>query len=158
MRRGHPVPVREQKRALLHLGLVYKGLQYRDQAFGYLRQAWALSREVFDPILTIWESAGFAELYFSTGELDEATALSRQALDLARRKGLRGEVWYLLYLQGRILRQSGDIEGATKAFDEAVKVLKTIAAELTDPTLKKSFLLDKHVVVETLNQLRNQCS
>lgn len=148
--------IREQKRALLHLGLVYKGLQYRDQAFGYLRQSWALSRAVFDPLLTIWESAGFAELYLSTGELDEAIALSRQALDIARRKGLRAEVWYLLYLQGRILKQSGDLEGAAKMLEEAIKVLKSLAAELADPALKRSFLVDKNVVVEALNQLRNQ--
>lgn len=148
--------IREQKRALLHLGLVYKGLQYRDQAFGYLRQSWALSREVFDPILTIWESAGFAELYLSTGELDEAVALSQQALDLARRKGLRGEVWYLLYLRGRILKQTGDLEGAAKSLEDAIKTLKAIAGELSDPALKKSFLVDKSVVVEALNQLRNQ--
>ncbi|MBL8151229.1 MAG: tetratricopeptide repeat protein, partial [Blastocatellia bacterium] len=147
--------MREQKTALIDLGLVYKGLQYRDQAFGYLRQAWALSKEIIDPVLTVRESTGFAELYLMTNDYADALRLSQQALELSKNIGLRGEVWQLLYIQGKIYRQTNEFEKASAVLEESINVLKAIAAEITDKPTRKTFLSDKSIVVELFNQVKN---
>jgi tetratricopeptide (TPR) repeat protein len=146
---------REQELALLHLGLVYKGLNYHEQAHGYLRQARALSREVADPVLIAHEDAGLAELHLMSGECGEALALSEQALDIARRMGLRAEQWQLLYLQGRIQRETGEQQRAGKCLQESVNVLRAICADITDVAARKSFLSDKNFVFQLLEQVVN---
>lgn len=146
---------REQEIALLDLGLVYKGLNYPDQAINYLNQAINLSKEVADPILIIEEQCALAELTLLTTEKkQEALTLTETAIELARQIGVRAQLWQLLYLQARVLKELGQTNKATESVQESISLLKTISSEITDEPAKKSFLSDKNYVVQLLNQLK----
>lgn len=145
---------REQEMALLDLGLVYKGLNYPDQALNYLNQAINLSKEVTDPILIIEEKCALAELESLAGKQAEALNLTETAIELAKKISLRAQLWYLLYLQARILKELGKKQQALETIQESVNLLKIISSEITEEPAKKSFLSDKNFVIQLLNQLK----
>lgn len=145
---------REQEIAFLNLALVYKGLNYHDQANNHLDQAITLGKEVMDPVLIVEEKFALAELNLIAGKKSEALPLTESAIELAKKIGLRAQLWQLLCLQARILKELGNSQKALEAIQESVSLLKAISSEITDEAAKKSFLSDKNFVVQLLNQLK----
>ncbi|MBI4852750.1 MAG: protein kinase [Acidobacteria bacterium] len=145
---------REQEIALLDLSLVYKMLNYPDQALNYLNQAISVSKEVCDPVLIVEEKGALAELTLLTEKKADALALTHEAISLARQIKVRAQLWQLLYLQAKILKELKQNKKAIESVQESISILKAISSEITDEQAKKSFLSDKNYVVQLLNQLK----
>jgi tetratricopeptide (TPR) repeat protein len=74
------------------------------------------------------------------GGVEEAAERLAQPLEEFRRFPAPFEVWKSASLLGRLRRQLGDDEGAGRAFAQAAEAVQTIAAGITDETLRDGFL------------------
>jgi tetratricopeptide (TPR) repeat protein len=103
--------VRESAEALLSLGIARTRLRAFDLAAGDLRRA----REL-DPLLLQMAATAESELEAVTGHLDKAVTRARDAVAAGPADP------YVRYFLGRLLRQSGDLEGGRAELLEALRL------------------------------------
>jgi Flp pilus assembly protein TadD len=74
------------------------------------------------------------------GETDRAVTALRGAVSELRDNPAPLTAWKVQASLGRALRQAGEAEGAREAFVASARILQTIAAQITDEALRRTFL------------------
>jgi predicted ATPase/serine/threonine protein kinase len=80
------------------------------------------------------------QVFAAAGQHAEAESEYRKALDLARSVGNPPQLWKTLDALGRTLLELGSENEARAAFEEALRVIDDVAAQLDDTDLKTTFL------------------
>jgi hypothetical protein len=74
------------------------------------------------------------------GDVESAARDLAEPLAALRSRPAPLEAWKTARLLGRLRRQLGDDEGASRAFAESAEAVRTIADGVTDPSLRDGFL------------------
>jgi len=86
-----------------------------------------------------------SEIAIAEGKPEVARAQYRAALDVLDEFPVPVVRWRVLAGLGKLLSTSGDAEGSLKAFNEAKKIVEEIAANVSDNSLRTTFMESKAV-------------
>jgi class 3 adenylate cyclase/tetratricopeptide (TPR) repeat protein len=86
------------------------------------------------------------EILAASGRLDEATAAFESSIALAEEMGTPREHWIAQAALGRTFYRLGRDEAAEAAYRQAARVIDALAATLTTPRLRQSFLAAEPVL------------
>lgn len=111
--------------ALNAIALIYADLYLYDSAMRYFNQADAQARIINDPRAQTVALTHLADLYRQMGELENALACIKRALQLGK-QGKSGADADLLYLKGQVSQQQGLVENAQGSFAEALSIYRNI--------------------------------
>jgi CHAT domain-containing protein/Tfp pilus assembly protein PilF len=111
---------------------------------------WQKAFKLFDRARALSEKKGFivnqiesltmlAETCRRKSQLEGATKFINQALELCKRYPFADPKWHAYFELARIERDTGDIAAAEASFDEAIGVVKTLAAEIKDTESRSNF-------------------
>jgi Flp pilus assembly protein TadD len=86
-----------------------------------------------------------AEALVALGRLDLADGDLKIALELARQVGNPPQLWKTLVALGGLRQAQGRPEDARNAYRDALAVIDGVAGQLTDESLRATFLASDHV-------------
>ena len=86
------------------------------------------------------------EILAASGRLDEATDAFESSIALAEEMGTPREHWIAQAALGRTFYRLGRDEAAEAAYRQAARVIDALAATLTTPRLRQSFLAAEPVL------------
>jgi serine/threonine protein kinase/tetratricopeptide (TPR) repeat protein len=94
-------------------------------------------------------------IHYQRGSLEKAITLLNDAILSAKTARLRESIWRALVVLGDAHQGQRQYERALKSYIEAFSVLKELAAEISDPRLRKLYLSDraKIIVAEKLEEM-----
>ena len=99
-------------------------------AYNSFEKAHLLSANEKSPRIQTQALDGLASLYEDDKRVDDALRLTRQAIALMQANEGRDLLFNLEWRQGRLLRQNGQIEAATSAYQRAVQHLESIRQDI----------------------------
>jgi tetratricopeptide (TPR) repeat protein len=85
------------------------------------------------------------QVFLAQGKLVEAEREISTALKLAKKIGNPPQLWKTHAALGDLRQAQGQVEAGSKAYRDALAVIDSVAASLTDKSLRKTFLNSDHV-------------
>ncbi len=111
-----------------------------DGAHACLRRLELSDAQLNNPVKVAILSEGRGSLALAEGDYDQAVEGFRQAVTGWEAMGRPYDQARALRGLAQALAQTGDVDGARAAFDQALGIIETLAAQLEDADLKTSFL------------------
>ncbi|HYX29145.1 MAG TPA: hypothetical protein VE863_11305, partial [Pyrinomonadaceae bacterium] len=87
----------------------------------------------------------FAEIAIAEGDRANAESSFQRALDELKQYPVPVVAWRIHAAVGRLRSANGDQAGARESFDQAAEIVQQIAASVSDPALKQTFLSSEAV-------------